>query len=107
MMMMMMMMMMMVVVVVLVMALAMVMVKVVVMLLLLMVMMMMMIIIIIMMMMMIWRIYPSLNYTPTGSDNGLLPIQCQTIIRVNALLFFIGSLRTFSVKFESKYDDFH
>ena len=40
-----------------------------------------------------WHIYASVNYTITGSDNGLPPVQgCQAIIWTNAGILLIGPL---------------
>ena len=41
-----------------------------------------------------WRIYASLNYTITGSDNGLSPGGRQAIIWTNAGILLIGPLAT-------------
>ena len=39
------------------------------------------------------HIYASVNYTATGSDNGLLPGRCEAIIWTNAGILLIGPLR--------------
>ena len=41
-----------------------------------------------------WLIYASVNYTTTGSDNGLWPGQCQAIIWTNAGILLTGPLGT-------------
>ena len=50
------------------------------------------------------HIYASVNYTATGTDNGLAPVRCHAIFWINAGLLSIG---TNSVKFEPIYEDFH
>ena len=37
-----------------------------------------------------WHIYVSINYASIGSDNGLLPVRHQAIIRTNAGLLSVG-----------------
>ena len=41
-----------------------------------------------------WRIYASLNWAITGSDNGLSPVRRQAIIWTNAGILLIGALGT-------------
>ena len=41
-----------------------------------------------------WRIYASMNYDSTGSDNGLSPGRPQTIIWTNTGLLSIGTIGT-------------
>ena len=43
-------------------------------------------------------------WTIIGSDNSLLSVQHKAIVWTNAGIFFIGPLRTISVRFESKYE---
>ena len=47
------------------------------------------------------------NLTIIGSDNGLLPDQCQANIRINGGILWIEPLGTNSVKFQSKFMHFH
>ena len=41
-----------------------------------------------------WHQYASVSYAIIGSDNGLLPDQCQAFIWTNAGIFLIGPLGT-------------
>ena len=39
-----------------------------------------------------WRIYASVNYAISGSDNGLLLVQCQAIDWTNAVILLVDEL---------------
>ena len=53
-----------------------------------------------------WRIYASTNWVISGSDNGLSPARCQSIIWPNSVFWSIGSFETYLTEILFKTNKF-